>query len=235
MARTGDRRQRRERGSISTDEIINGAIELATAVSVDHLSMPLLAKHLDVGVTSIYWYFRNKDDLLNAMADRMLAQYDFSEPSIDAENWRESLRQHALTMRQKFLADPLACDLILLRGSYTRRAARQALAKIERPVAALVAAGLSPREAVDTYSAIAMHVRGTAVLARLESKMSTPSERGEDEPKVIDSETMPLIADMVDEGHRIAAANNSNFEFVLECILDSAATTIQKERSRSAS
>ncbi|MGB8792028.1 MAG: helix-turn-helix domain-containing protein, partial [Mycobacterium sp.] len=72
MARqaVADKRQRRQRGSISVDEIINGAFEVANEASVDGLSMPLLAKHLDVGVTSIYWYFRKKDDLLNAMTDR---------------------------------------------------------------------------------------------------------------------------------------------------------------------
>ena len=31
--------------------------------------MPGLAQHLDVGVTSIYWYFRKKEELLNAMND----------------------------------------------------------------------------------------------------------------------------------------------------------------------
>ena len=63
------RRQRRERGSISVDEILNGALEVAAEVSIDNLSMPLLARHLDVGVTSIYWYFRKKDELLDAMTD----------------------------------------------------------------------------------------------------------------------------------------------------------------------
>ena len=60
-------RRRRERGSISVDEIINGAFEVATEVSIDNLSMPQLARHLDVGVTSIYWYFRKKDELLDAV------------------------------------------------------------------------------------------------------------------------------------------------------------------------
>ncbi len=67
---TADKRQRRERGSINPDDIISGAFELAEQVSIDNLSMPLLGKHLGVGVTSIYWYFRKKDDLLNAMTDR---------------------------------------------------------------------------------------------------------------------------------------------------------------------
>lgn len=74
---TAEKRQRRERGSINPDDIISGA-ELAEQVSIDNLSMPLLGKHLGVGVTSIYWYFRKKDDLLNAMADRALRQYVFA-------------------------------------------------------------------------------------------------------------------------------------------------------------
>ena len=50
---TAEKRQRRERGSINPEDIISGAFELAEQVSIDNLSMPLLGKHLGVGVTSI--------------------------------------------------------------------------------------------------------------------------------------------------------------------------------------
>ena len=78
---TAAKRPRRERGSINPDDSIKGAFELAEQVSIDNLSMPLLGKHLGVGVTSIYWYFRKKDDLLNAMTDRALRQYVFATPT----------------------------------------------------------------------------------------------------------------------------------------------------------
>jgi AcrR family transcriptional regulator len=112
------RRQRRERGSISVDEILNGTLEVAAEVSTDNLSMPLLARHLDVGVTSIYWYFHKKDELLDAMTDPALARYEFMVPCIDASNWRESLGNHARTTRKQFLDDPILCDLVLIRGHY---------------------------------------------------------------------------------------------------------------------
>jgi AcrR family transcriptional regulator len=89
---------------------------VAAEVSVDNLSMPLLAHHLDVGVTSIYWYFRKNDELLDAMTDRALERYEFTVPSIDASNWREALHNHACTMRRPFLDDPVLCDLVLIRG-----------------------------------------------------------------------------------------------------------------------
>src|SRR6476620_2982233 len=145
------RRQRRKGGSISVDEILNGAFEVAAEVSIDNLGMPLLARHLDVGVTSIYWYFRKKDELLDAMTDRALAQYEFTVPGIDASNWRESLRNHAQTMRRQFLDDPVLCDLVLIRGHYGVHALHGALHEIEEPVAALVEAGLTSEQAVETY------------------------------------------------------------------------------------
>ncbi len=110
---TAEKRQRRERGSINPDDIIKGAFELAEEVGIDNLSMPLLGKHLGVGVTSIYWYFRKKDDLLNAMTDRALKQYVFATPYVEAKDWRETLRNHARTMRKTFLGNPILCDLIL--------------------------------------------------------------------------------------------------------------------------
>ena len=77
--------------AIAADDIISGAFELAEQVSIDSLSMPLLGKHLGVGVTSIYWYFRKKDDLLNAMTDRALSRYVFATPYVEASDWRETL------------------------------------------------------------------------------------------------------------------------------------------------
>jgi hypothetical protein len=35
-------------------------------------------------VTSIDWYFRRNVELLDAVTDRALKRYDFTEPSIDA-------------------------------------------------------------------------------------------------------------------------------------------------------
>ena len=222
MTRPAAKRKRRERGSINVEEILNGAFEVAEQVSIDHLSMPQLARHLDVGVTSIYWYFRRKDDLLDAMTDRALDEYDFTATTIDAGNWRESLAHHARTMRKMFLASPILCDLILIRGSYSRQAVQGAIRKLESPVAALVRAGLTPTQAFDTYSAIATHVRATVIMERLQDKMPGIEPRGEGQRALIDAATTPYIAEATGQGHRLGVADDINFEYVLGCILDRA-------------
>ncbi|HUO38821.1 MAG TPA: TetR family transcriptional regulator [Mycobacterium sp.] len=227
---TAEKRQRRERGSINPDDIIDGAFELADEVSVDNLSMPLLGKHLGVGVTSIYWYFRKKDDLLNAMTDRALSKYICATPYVKASDWRDSLRNHARAMRETFLGSPILCDLILIRGALSDKARRLGIEEMEKAIASLVEAGLSPEDAFNTYAAVSVHVRGSVVLERLSEKNRTSENGGHDiaEPSAIDPKTAPLIAKLSSKGHRIAVPDEHNFDFVLQGILDHAAGLIEK-------
>lgn len=228
---TGEKRQRRERGSINPDDIIKGAFELAEDVGIDNLSMPLLGKHLGVGVTSIYWYFRKKDDLLNAMTDRALKQYVFATPYVEAKDWRETLRNHAWTMRETFMGNPILCDLILIRSALSPRAAKMGVAAVEKAIESLAEAGLSPEDAFDTYSAVSVHVRGSVVLQRLYDKnRSVDGGPGDfEEVMVIDAETAPLLAKVTEEGHRIGASDDKSFEYGLNCILDHAARLIAEQ------
>jgi AcrR family transcriptional regulator len=225
---TAEKRQRRERGSINPDDIIKGAFELAEEVGIDNLSMPVLGKHLGVGVTSIYWYFRKKDDLLNAMTDRALRQYVFATPYVEARDWRETLRNHARTMRKAFMGNPILCDLILIRSALSPRAAKLGVQEVEKAIAGLVEAGLSAEDAFDTYSAVSVHVRGSVVLQRLRQKNQAADEGPSDieETMTIDPEITPLLAEVTAKGHHIGAADEKNFEFGVECILDHASRLI---------
>jgi AcrR family transcriptional regulator len=233
---TAEKRQRRERGSINPDDIIKGAFELAEEVGIDNLSMPLLGKHLGVGVTSIYWYFRKKDDLLNAMTDRALRQYVFATPYVEARDWRETLRNHARTMRKAFMGNPILCDLILIRSALSPRAAKLGVQEVEKAIAGLVEAGLSPEDAFDTYSAVSVHVRGSVVLQRLRQKNQAADEGPSDieETMTIDPEITPLLAEVTAKGHHIGAADEKNFEFGLECILDHAGRLIGEDDKKPA-
>jgi hypothetical protein len=101
---------------------------------------------------------------------------------------------------------------------------------MERAIANLVEAGLSPEDAFDTYSAVSVHVRGSVVLHRLyEKNQTTDSGPSAIEDAVaIDPTTTPLIAQVTGQGHRIGAPDETNFEFGLDCILDHAGQLIEK-------
>ena len=44
---------------------------------------------------------------------------------------------------------------------------------------------------------------------------------------MIDPDTMPLIAQLTQQGHRIGVADDINFEYGLTCILDHASRLIE--------
>ncbi|WP_328360925.1 TetR/AcrR family transcriptional regulator [Mycobacterium sp. NBC_00419] len=206
------KRPRRERGSINPDDIIAGAFALAEQVSIDNLSMPQLGRHLGVGVTSIYWYFRKKDDLLNAMTDRALRQCEFATPYVAADDWRRTLANHARTTRATFLANPILCDLILIRSALSPRAVRAGEQEVEKAIANLADAGLSAQDAFDVYSAVSVHVRGSVVLHRLHEK----------------NQAANADAHALEDTIRIGAADDHNFEYGLQCILEHAERLIDE-------
>lgn len=228
---TATKRPRRERGSLNPEDIVAGAFELAEEISIDNLSMPLLGKHLGVGVTSIYWYFRKKEELLNAMTDRALRQYAFETPFIEAEDWRETLRKHAQTMRQTFLGNPILCDLILIRSALSEKAARLGGKQTEQVIASLVEAGFSLEDAVETYSRVQLHVHGLVVLQRLSDKNRelSPDSTAYYENVIIDPETTPLLAQAAAKGYHSGAPDDRNFEHGLDSILDHATRLLSGE------
>ena len=228
---TATKRPRRERGSLNPEDIVAGAFELAEEISIDNLSMPLLGKHLGVGVTSIYWYFRKKEELLNAMTDRALRQYAFETPFIEAGDWRETLRKHAQTMRQTFLGNPILCDLILIRSALSEKAARLGGKQTERVIASLVEAGFSLEDAVETYSRVQLHVHGLVVLQRLSDKNRelSPDSTAYYENVIIDPETTPLLAQAAAKGYHSGAPDDRNFEHGLDSILDHATRLLSGE------
>ncbi|MEE2058507.1 TetR/AcrR family transcriptional regulator [Rhodococcus artemisiae] len=219
------KRTRLERGSLNPDDILRGAFELTDEVTVDNLSMPMLARHLGIGVTSIYWYFRKKDDLLTAMADHVLRESVRSTPSVEPSDWRGTLQNHARTVRRMFLGNPILCDLILIRPSLSANVAKLGARHNENVIAGLVESGFTLADAVGIYSSIQLHVHGMIVLQRLQDKnrMSDSPSDAYYEILPVSPETTPLLAAANENGFRGGEPNDHNFEYGLTNILDHAA------------
>ncbi|GAA3593335.1 TetR/AcrR family transcriptional regulator [Kineosporia mesophila] len=68
-ARTTDRRE----GALSRRRIVGAAIELLDATGESGLTFRALSAHLKTGAGAIYWHVANKDELLGAATDEVLA------------------------------------------------------------------------------------------------------------------------------------------------------------------
>ncbi|OBI83080.1 TetR/AcrR family transcriptional regulator [Mycobacterium sp. 1245805.9] len=160
---------RRARGSLTKDAIVEAAFAIAADSSIEDLSIPLVAKSLNVGVTSIYWHVRNKSELLDAMTNRALR--DSGLPAFaESGDWRSSLAAHARGVRQTFLRDPVLTDLILIRGALSPLARRLGEQETQKAITSMIEGGLPEQTARDTYSAVSELVRGSVLLARLAQK-----------------------------------------------------------------
>ncbi|GAA1152089.1 TetR family transcriptional regulator ActII [Kribbella jejuensis] len=73
-------RKRRPRGSLTRQQVVDTALELADAEGLEALTMPTLARRLDCGVMTIYGYVDSKEDLLDAIAQRGLRDLRLPRP-----------------------------------------------------------------------------------------------------------------------------------------------------------
>ncbi|EIV91455.1 TetR family transcriptional regulator [Frankia sp. QA3] len=160
-------RSRRARGSINAAGILSGAFEFCRDTPVDQLSMPRLAAFLDVGVTSIYWYYKSKRELLDAMTEEALAAFYESMPPLRAGGWEDMLRGFFDDCYAALAADDLTCDLIARRiGGATRQEAVAAWPRAAELLDELRGAGFPPSLAWHAFVTLATYTRGFLLAER---------------------------------------------------------------------
>ncbi|MFD7916548.1 TetR/AcrR family transcriptional regulator [Streptomyces sp. NPDC059752] len=86
---------------LDRDRTVDTALDLLDEVGLDALTMRRLADAMDVQAGALYRYFATKDELLTAMAERMLA--DLAAAGTDGD-WSERLAALARAMRTALLA-----------------------------------------------------------------------------------------------------------------------------------
>lgn len=88
-------RPRRGRSTVTADEILLAAEHVARA-GFDALTMRAVATHMGASPMALYRYFATKDDLVDAMLDRVLGRIDIGSPTND---WASDLAALATAHR----------------------------------------------------------------------------------------------------------------------------------------
>jgi AcrR family transcriptional regulator len=94
-ARPRSTRDRPAKAPLSEDAIVDAALAIVRAEGLDAVTMRRVATELDTGPASLYVYIRGRDELRNAMLDRVGSLIELEEP--DPARWREQV--HALLDR----------------------------------------------------------------------------------------------------------------------------------------
>ena len=100
-----------ERPRLSRETVVDGALALTDAEGLEGLTIRRLAQHLGVTPMALYWHFKNKDELLDALADRLWALIDTDvDPDLP---WPKRIRTLMESMVASLRAHPQAAPLMV--------------------------------------------------------------------------------------------------------------------------
>ncbi len=140
---------------IDRDRIIGEALDLLNEVGIDKLSTRKLAERLSVQQPALYWHFKSKSLLLDALNSEMLVRFHTHRLPQHGEDWVAFTFATARSMRRTLLA--VRDGARLAAGT---RPSPTDFADAERQLALYVDAGFSAEEALHISIAVARYVVG---------------------------------------------------------------------------
>jgi TetR/AcrR family tetracycline transcriptional repressor len=193
---------------LDREMVIQTALELLNEVGLDGLTTRRLADKLGVKQPAIYWHFRNKRDLLDEMAARMVSDGRTPGP-MTRDTWMHSFKEDARGFRRALLQYRDGARI----HAGTRPDARM-FASLNRRVHAMCEAGLSAPDAVRALMVMSHYVVGSVI----EEQASNENTRAMmHESFTPDPDTYPTLAHGVSIMRHDDAA--VGFEFGLDALV----------------
>ncbi|MDX6316282.1 MAG: hypothetical protein QOF84_6482 [Streptomyces sp.] len=217
-----ERKRRRPTRSgvlLSADLIVETALRLIGEHGPEALSVRRLGAALGCDPSAVYRYFRNTDDLLLAVADRIIG--DAMRGFTPGPDWQAALREMAMRARDGYLAHPRAAVMASYR--VTRR--EHEFRAVETGVGILLGAGFDPARAVRLYLAFIDTVLGHAALDA--ACLALPRDQREGDGRAwteayqeVTAESHPTLSAVRGHLHLMA---RSSFEDSVELLLSALA------------
>jgi TetR/AcrR family tetracycline transcriptional repressor len=152
----------RRRG-LTREAIVARALELGHAEGLEAVSLRRLA--LDLGVTpmALYRHVRDKQDLINAMTEKVMEGLDLKAGFRPSMQWPDRVRRALANFKEQMDARPLALPLSI---AYTGEGPASFWRMSEDLLAILLDAGFSRREAIVLIRVVSNLVSGYLLLLR---------------------------------------------------------------------
>lgn len=202
-------------GRIDRTRIVGAALDLLDRDGLAGVTTRKIAERLGVKSSSLYWHFRDREELLDVLADRIVADARWPEPTL---GWREQV--------QALMVEYLRC--LMAHRDAARVSAGRApngpnrLRGAETMLTALVAAGLSDQDAVDATLVLTTYVVGFALERDAAADAANPAgHEASDGTPTQQYPTLTRLADLV-----IPPDPSDRFDHGLAFVLDGIAAKI---------
>lgn len=170
---------------LSRDDVLWAALELLNEVGIDALSTRRLAERLGVQSPTLYWHFKSKAQLLEAMSEAIMVRHHLPNAPQPGQAWQDWFVANAASHRRSLLAYR---DGARLHAGTRPRGALQFKA-IETKLRLLQDAGIAPEDGIAMMLAISRFVVGWVLE---EQAMAPGNELQGDAPPASD---YPLTAE----------------------------------------
>lgn len=147
-------------------DITSVAIELADAHGLDAVSMRAVAQRLGAGTMTLYYYVRNKEELITLMVDAVLAETLVPDQALD-DGWRTALAQLATRTRDTFADHRWTLDCLNI-----GHPGPNALRHFEQSLRAVAPLHLERGQALELISQVDDYVYGFALRESRELQQS---------------------------------------------------------------
>jgi TetR/AcrR family transcriptional regulator, tetracycline repressor protein len=143
------------RAGLTRPSVIDAALRLLDEVGLDGLTVRRLAAELGVQSPALYWHFRNKQDLLDGMADTIILAAGMGPPG-DGESWPDWLARRARAYRRSVLAHRDGARIV----AHARSLSPVTIRRFDEELTAMVKLGFTPGLALRTITALTQYVNG---------------------------------------------------------------------------
>jgi AcrR family transcriptional regulator len=204
--------------------VLQAAIKLADREGIEAVTMRRLGRELGVEAMSLYNHVANKDDILEGIADAVMAEIDLPGRETD---WKAALRANAIARRNLLVRHPWASSLKM-----RRMPGPSTLGQNEWVLQTLREAGFSEDLTYHAYHVLESYVLGFAVqeinfssltqeeVSRLAAEFLGDFPRDE----------YPYFAEHVEQHLEPHGGEESGFELGLDLILDGLARLRRSRR-----
>jgi len=222
---------------LSQNLIVDTAIRVLDAEGLDAVSMRRVAQELNTGPASLYAHVSNKEELLELMHDRIVAEVQLVEP--DPERWQEQVKEVMRSAQRVYAAHRDIARATL--GAVPT--GPNALQVAENELAIMRAGGVPARVAALAVDTLGLYLEANSVE---DSMYLSKLKDGESAEEYFDEyigqirkyfsslpiERFPNIVGMVD--HLTSDGGDERFEFGLDIIVRGIASFAESAAESSA-
>ena len=153
----------RSRPGLTRQAIVTRALEIGNAEGLDAVSLRRLASEFGVTPMALYRHFRDKQDLVNAMTEAVLEEFDMTAGFTPGMSWTERIRLAMRNYKEQMDERPLALPLSI---AYNGDGPASFWRILETLLTILLDAGFARREAIVLIRVISNLLAGYLLLLR---------------------------------------------------------------------